>query len=116
MVMTHLRHILSGLLVAVIVLTGGAMASARGQAMAVGEMVLCTGTGPVSVPVDADGKPTGPPHICPDCALSLFAADLPDTAQAARPIGAAPCVFVSVNAVRTGVTPVSPNARGPPLA
>jgi len=53
-------------------LTGQSMAFARGQAVATGEMVLCTGGGIVSVPVDAEGNPTGPAHICPDCALSLI--------------------------------------------
>lgn len=58
------------------------MALARGQAMAAGEMVLCTGSGPVSIAVDAQGTPTGAVMHCPDC----LAADL---------MAVAPCDGVS---------------------
>ncbi|MFP4274682.1 MAG: hypothetical protein ACLFRU_06615 [Paracoccaceae bacterium] len=58
-----------------LVLTAQSMAAARGQAVAVGEMVICTGAGVMSLPVDAEGNPTGPPHVCPDCTLSLFVAE-----------------------------------------
>ncbi|WP_439109215.1 hypothetical protein [Lentibacter sp.] len=71
--MKTLRAYCSALLVAVLVLTGQAMAEARAMTSPAGEIVLCTGTGPLSILVDADGKPTGPPYICPDCALALFA-------------------------------------------
>ncbi len=59
-----------------LVLTSGAMAVARGQATASGSVVLCTGSGPVAVQVDAEGQPVGPVHICPDCALSLLDAEI----------------------------------------
>lgn len=66
---------LSGLILAlVLALTSVTMAQARGQAMAVGQVVICSGGALVTVPVDAEGNPTGPAHICPDCALTLFAA------------------------------------------
>ncbi|WP_294613393.1 hypothetical protein [uncultured Roseovarius sp.] len=58
-------------------LTSQTMAVARGAASPVGTMVLCTGTGPVTVMVDANGQPTGTAHICPDCALGLFHALAP---------------------------------------
>ncbi len=113
--MTRLSHILTGFMAAVLILTGGAMASARGQAMAVGEMVICTGTGPVTVPVDADGAPTGPPHICPDCALSLIAMDAP--APVVLPVRVAAGQAISWP-VRTVIAPsrnrTVPMARGPP--
>lgn len=56
-------------------LTGQSLAVARGAAQPVGEIVLCTGTGPVSVAVDAEGQPVATPHLCPDC-LPGFAAVL----------------------------------------
>ena len=57
--------------------TGQTMAVARGAAASAGEMVLCTGTGPVTVYVDENGKPTGPPYVCPDCVMHLVVAVLP---------------------------------------
>lgn len=71
--MTKLRAYISGFVVAVLVLTGQAMAEARMMSTPTGEIVICTGTGPLVVAVDASGAPTGPAHICPDCALALFA-------------------------------------------
>lgn len=55
-----------------IVLTGQAMAVARGASGPAGQIELCTGSGPVMVYVDEAGEPVGPPHICPDFALSLI--------------------------------------------
>lgn len=57
-----------------LVVTSSSMAVARGAVGPSGQMVLCTGGGVVTVFVDADGEPTGPPHYCPDCALSLLMA------------------------------------------
>jgi hypothetical protein len=54
-------------------LTSQAFALARGQAAAAGEMVICSGGGFLTITVDAEGKPTGPAHLCPD-ALAAFGA------------------------------------------
>jgi hypothetical protein len=70
--MTPLRPILALCLCALLALTSQTMAVARGAPAPAGTMVLCTGTGPVTVLIDADGEPTGAVHICPDCALGLF--------------------------------------------
>ncbi|MBV2358503.1 hypothetical protein KUH32_01835 [Thalassococcus sp. CAU 1522] len=67
------RHIAVSLLALSLLFTSVTMAAARGQAMAEGQMVLCLGGGVVTVYVDSEGKPTGAPHVCPDCALSLLA-------------------------------------------
>ena len=72
--MIHLRSYLAFLLVVVMVLTSQSMALARGSVMSAGQIVLCTGTGPVLVDVDKDGQPITPPHFCPDCALTVLAA------------------------------------------
>ena len=62
------------------------MAAARGMATPAGTMILCTGHGIVTVWVDDAGQPVETVHLCPDCALSLFAAVAPDAA----PFGASP--------------------------
>jgi len=99
----------------VLALTAGAMAVARGQTHAAGTIVLCTGTGPVAVAVDAQGRPLQRPHICPDCALGLF--DLPVMApDRARPAGLAPGPQHGVAAeTRLGTDAPRPLARAPPL-
>ncbi|SLN30984.1 hypothetical protein ROG8370_01223 [Roseovarius gaetbuli] len=86
--MTPFRPILALCLCALLALTSQTMAVARGAPAPAGTMVLCTGTGPVTVLVDSEGTPTGAVHICPDCALGLFhaiataAPDAPRTATA----------------------------------
>jgi hypothetical protein len=81
--MRVLKPILAFVFAAVIIATSGAMASARGMARdASGEMVLCVGTGSVTVLMDADGQPLGVAHFCPDCALASLAVVAADeTAQ-----------------------------------
>ncbi|WP_299643623.1 hypothetical protein [uncultured Ruegeria sp.] len=69
-----LIRILPYVLSLLLVLTGQGLAVSRGMDRAVGQMVLCTGTGPVVVYMDEDGQPTAPPHYCPDYALSLMGA------------------------------------------
>lgn len=49
------------------------MAVARGAANPVDHMVICTGLGLVTVHLDAQGNPVGPPHICPDAIVGFFA-------------------------------------------
>ncbi len=72
--MMVLRGYLAFALSVLLVLTGQGVAASRGVGEAVGQMVLCTGTGPVVVYMDQDGQPTQPPHYCPDYALSLLGA------------------------------------------
>ncbi len=72
--MNRIFRPLTAILLALMLLaTTGAMASARGMMRdAAGQMVLCVGTGAVTVNVDADGQPIEAGHICPDCALGHF--------------------------------------------
>lgn len=63
------------MLALMLALTSQSMAVARGASAATGQMVLCTGTGPVAVYMDADGQPTSAPHICPDSALNVVVAE-----------------------------------------
>ena len=60
------------LLIALLVLMGQSVAMARGAPGPAGQMVLCTGTGPVMVFVDGDGQPTEAPRFCPDTAMGLL--------------------------------------------
>lgn len=69
-----MRTLLGLLLSLCLAATSLTMAVARGQARVGMVVVLCTGTGPLAVAVDAGGKPLKARHICPDCALSLFVA------------------------------------------
>lgn len=75
-VMTVLRHITLCLAILTLVVTAQAFALARGAAPVAGQMVLCIGTGSVTVNIDADGQPVGTPHICPDAALTLLGQDV----------------------------------------
>jgi len=114
--MRLLKPILAFAFAAVIIATSGAMASARGMARdASGEMVLCVGTGAVTVLMGADGQPLGVAHFCPDCALASLAVVAADeTAQLA---------FGIVSTVHTAVyiAPATPfvvlgaSARDPPV-
>ena len=84
--MTRSTHILGYLLAVLIALTAQSAAIARTMPDATGEMVLCTGTGPVMVYFDENGAPTAPPHLCADFALSLILA-LDDPAVDFLPAG-----------------------------
>ena len=114
--MTALRSYISAFVVAVLVLTGQAMAEARMMSTPTGEIVICTGTGPLAVSVDASGQPTGPAHICPDCALALFADfSVPVTAPLRVMVDGERVSFAhTARAPAQGVLKAS--ARGPPAA
>ncbi|WP_300072137.1 hypothetical protein [uncultured Ruegeria sp.] len=68
------NRVLPLILSLLVILTGQGVAASRGMDNAVGQMVLCTGSGPVVVYMDENGQPTSPPHYCPDYALSLLGA------------------------------------------
>ncbi|SHJ31826.1 hypothetical protein SAMN05444000_10755 [Shimia gijangensis] len=112
--MTWLRNQIVILLVAVLVLTGHSMAIARVMPTASGFMELCTGTGPVMTPMDAEGNPTGPSHICPEFSLSLMDAVAPVPVLAVplqvRGRKAEPTYEASFQLIRV----VEASARAPP--
>ncbi len=72
-----LRTYLALCLAILLTLTSQTMATARGAPTPVGQAILCTGLGPVTILVDADGQPTGQTHICPDCAFSILDSAIP---------------------------------------
>jgi hypothetical protein len=98
-----------------VALTSQTFALARGRAVAAGEMVICAGGGFVTQAVDAEGRPTGPAHVCPDAVVALAA-----LAQAPEVAPRAMVPFAVVDAV--GVALVAGDvvrgialARGPPV-
>ena len=66
------RSLVSLCLALMLAMTSQSMAVARGDSAATGQMVLCTGVGPVAVYTDPAGQPTNAPHICPDSALNVI--------------------------------------------
>lgn len=113
--MTRVTRPFAGILLAlVLVLTGQSMAMARGAPGPAGEMVICTGQGIVSITVDENGDPVGPPHICPDCALSLFAAIGAAQAGAIPPATRLVAVLVPDLVTYLAQADVAAQARGPP--
>ncbi|MEZ5714099.1 MAG: hypothetical protein R3D85_02320 [Paracoccaceae bacterium] len=109
-----LRTYLGLLLAVLLAFTGQSMAVARGMPMAAGEVVLCTGQGPVTVEVDENGQPTGKTHICPDCALSLFAYAADRPVQPPRPSGRAEALRLPERPLAASAPALDPAARGPP--
>jgi hypothetical protein len=66
-----LRSLSALTLALVLALTGQTMVAAQHNAVAVGEMEICTGFGIVTVQMDAEGNPTGPLIVCADFASAL---------------------------------------------
>jgi len=107
-----LPYVLSVLLA----LTAQGVAASRGMDAAVGQMELCTGSGPVVVYMDENGQPTKAPHYCPDYALNLLGAvasdnspqlTAPDRVQPDPPRRSADLVAAPVH---------QQPARGPPVS
>ncbi|MEP2531339.1 hypothetical protein [Shimia sp.] len=113
--MTVLRRYFAGILVLALVLTGHSMAIARGMPGSAGYAEYCIGETAVMVPVDGQGNPTGPAHICPDFGLSLLDW-VAEATITARPVSDAASRIemwhdVSAHVVRA----VTASARAPPV-
>lgn len=80
-----------------------------------GQMVICTGIGPVTVYVDDEGQPTGPPHICPDCLQALLGHLPTQTPEAARRVESAPLRWLDSAVLQASRQIPTPPARGPPV-
>lgn len=113
--MRCMRAYLALALSLVLVLTSHSMAQARGMAAPAGEMVICTGSGYVTVLTDAEGQPVGPSHICPDCALSLFAALGGGFEAPVLPLSGGARVTFDYSFVAPSLQVLRAHARGPPL-
>lgn len=110
------RLIGSLFLALMLALTSQSMAVARGASAAVGQMVLCTGSGPLAIYVDAQGQPTEAPHICPDSALNV----LFDLAELSCQSPRQPVAFSPSASARHSFDvvfhPYGPPSRAPPLS
>lgn len=99
----------------VVAFTAVAVGAVQGQADAEGRMVICTGHGPIVQHFDADGNPTGAPHLCPDCVVTLLAAAPPwhpEATPVATPLLALGALKVPVyNGARASLLQ---KARAPP--
>ncbi|MFZ5962441.1 hypothetical protein ACOXXX_05770 [Thalassococcus sp. BH17M4-6] len=113
--MSLFRSLTACALALVLALTSLQMAAARGAGGPAGMMELCLGQGVVTVAVDAQGKPTGPVHFCPDCVMSLIVAldDTPPTVS--RPQAYVALSHVITHQHRVGRTTRAARARGPPV-
>lgn len=108
------RRILPLLLAVIVAISSVQMAVARGQAAPAGSMVICSGQGFVTILVDEDGQPTGAVHLCPDCALSLFSAPLPDTTPVLVNLVQTSPEWASVERFLAAATTPRQKARAPP--
>jgi hypothetical protein len=113
--MTRFRTYLALALAFVLTLTAQNMALARSAPDPAGRMVLCTGMGPVTVLVDAEGQPTGAVHICPDCALSLFQMAAAEAVVLLRPTTWTIAQHIDLQSKKFGLTRLPARARGPPM-
>ena len=109
-----IRTVLALVLSLLLAHTGQQIAVMKGQPIAVGEVVLCSGGQVMSVPVDKDGNPTGPAHFCPDCMAAAFAAVLPGQAEVARDIHTSRVGYATDTAVPVALVHIRASARGPP--
>jgi hypothetical protein len=111
-----IRSLVAALAILATVLTAGAVGAVRGQAMAAGEVVLCANGAAVTIAVDAEGRPTGAPHWCPDCVLLLLAGLAPGPAAAVPPAEGAAAAPMITDRRSAAARPAAPLARGPPRA
>ncbi|TDL81743.1 hypothetical protein E2L05_19665 [Meridianimarinicoccus aquatilis] len=112
--MSRLRSSLALGLVCLIALTAVHVGAIRGQAKVAGSIVVCSSGGVVNVAVDADGRPVGPAHECPDCIMSVLAAldlTVPGAVDARQVSSAIWADHIQQELSREGLTA---NARGPP--
>lgn len=98
-----------------VIFTGQGVAMTRGIDHVAGQIVLCTGAGPVVVYVDAEGQPTRAPHYCPDYALNLLGAihEAPAAVPSA-PSSALPAPLLQSHDLIAAPLPRHP-ARAPPI-
>jgi len=112
--MKMLRSITAFGLCLFLALTSVTLAVARGATQPVGQMVLCTGEGPRTVLVDADGQPATPPHVCPDCLVALYADAPRPTLALPRDAARTACEPFSNARHETSLARPAPLARAPP--
>lgn len=112
--MTPISRAISLVLVLGLSLASFSLAAARGQTRAVQAIVICAGAGFQVLHLDAEGNPTGPPHVCPDGAAALVA-DAPAPIQAELPKQKpVPLAWLAERRDWPRHTRPRPHTRGPP--
>lgn len=110
-----LRPVFTLICAAILAISSLSLTTARGAPTQAGFMVICTGTGLVSIAVDTGGQPVGPVHICPDCVTTMIAA-LPDPASVAPdPVQIAADVVTIPVKIAPQFSYLAVRARGPPF-
>ena len=108
--------VLAYVLALLLAFTGQQVALARGQVALGDQAVLCLGGGLVAVTLDAEGKPVGPGHICPDATLA-FVPDMDLPQAALTPVELSQLAVVARQTLWSGQSAsVLPPSRGPPLS
>lgn len=97
-------------------MTSQSMAVARGAAAATGQMVICTGSGTMTVFTDADGVPTGAPYICPDCVAGVIFSAVQAVVKPPARVVTGPLALRVALPVRVAGLRIMPPVRGPPVA
>ncbi|UWQ78043.1 hypothetical protein K3725_12035 [Leisingera sp. S132] len=111
-----LRIFLGLFLALTVALTAHSAAARQGEGNAAGQMVICTGTGPVTVYVDSDGQPAKPPHNCPDCVMHVLDA-VAQPAGLVLPVAACSEIAAGqVAALASVLHRLRATARAPPAA
>lgn len=103
------------LLALVLAFASTTMAVARGANMPVGAITICSDHAVKIVLVDAQGQPTEPAHLCPECGPGL-AGFVPDPVALPARDGAVRVQYVARCAAPDPVRLVARSARDPPLA
>ena len=114
--MMQLRTYLAIVLAALLAFASYGGASAQMMRDATGQMVICTGTGAVTIYVDDDGQPAAPPHPCTECISPTQDAALVQSAPLPKP---APQIRSQVAAVDFSAPTAllrAWQARAPPVA
>lgn len=110
-----MRALLAFSLAILVAFTSQSLAVARGQAVASGQMVICSGGQVVTVSVDAEGNPVGPAHVCPDCALHVLDLSPEAPVPGFVPVCTAQRLALAQTPWVHGPPAVTPRARAPPL-
>ena len=112
--MTGFRSLTALTLALMLALTSLTLAVARGQAPALGTIILCSGAGMQALPVDADGNPTGPPHVCPDGVTALASVEMAAPGLPVRQRRDGDRLTVVRRVALAGLHVTAAQARGPP--
>ena len=102
-------------MIALVAVTAQGAAFARGLSDPAGQMVICTGTGPVMVYTDEAGNPMSAPHLCPDFALSVLLAVASADAHTLRPARFERVDPHGIVLPAARLHGAAPQARGPPV-